>query len=564
MTLMSHHSPSHPVGRSHRKLLRAILLDEADAVEELAHWLDATDFDALDYTAFRLMPQIYDARRGDCAAVAGNGRIKGIYRYFQFRNALLMARVRETLSALSAAGITAVLFKGGAYALKYYATPALRPMADIDILIPPDSVAPAREILHRLGWEDVAPERDWGGLQHSIDYIRPDGLGLDVHWHALVETQDPSFSAGLIGRARGCHWNGLETQVLCPEDLILTSLCNAMREPEAMRLEWIPDILTLLAAEPDIDWPALWRTARRYGLYPAVLEGLRVAQEALDSPALANAIETMLTSDTAFLRQTLLTTLAEGRADTLTERGLAEAARLAAETAAATAPDALRQLDTRPGHPRYLRFSTHPCGSIRQLWLHRTHLPRITEVFEVVSRWRLHRILRHIEWDFAGTLSLPPGVLRLRDGPMPRTAYRTALRLADPVTRITARPGQCMHTEVFLANTSTRCWPVYGDSPRRIALSVHLLDARHTPLVWDNRRSYPAAQYPDRITLILPGDELACRLSWEAPTVPGHYTVSLDVVHEHVKWFSQAGNRMPVLDLEVLGPPAQDNPEKSP
>jgi hypothetical protein len=65
----------------------------------------------------------------------------------------------------------------------------------------------------------------------------------------------------------------------------------------------------------------------------------------------------------------------------------------------------------------------------------------------------------------------------------------------------------------------------------RVAASYHWRDAAGSDVVWDGRRSRLAREVP-------PGGSLAVQLALEAPAEPGDYTLILDLVREHIDWFS--------------------------
>jgi hypothetical protein len=78
------------------------------------------------------------------------------------------AAMLETLRVLSEHGIEAIALKGGALAHLIYPEPGLRPMEDIDILVAPDCVVRAREVLLSLGY--VAPRESsrYDRLYHHL------------------------------------------------------------------------------------------------------------------------------------------------------------------------------------------------------------------------------------------------------------------------------------------------------------------------------------------------------------------------------------------------------------
>jgi len=93
--------------------------------------------------------------------------------------------IPRVLDALAVAGVKPLVLKGGALAYSHYPSPALRPRADTDILIPPVLAKQAEETLARLGYEQS--QGITGDLiSYQASWSRSDHMGathgLDVHW----------------------------------------------------------------------------------------------------------------------------------------------------------------------------------------------------------------------------------------------------------------------------------------------------------------------------------------------------------------------------------------------
>jgi hypothetical protein len=91
--------------------------------------------------------------------------------------------------AFEAAGLRPVLFKGPALA-RYYPAPAVRETGDIDLLIAPDELRQAEEVLRAAGF------RYWAGggrlsTRYAVAYVREDDqqpVTFDLHpaWHEVA------------------------------------------------------------------------------------------------------------------------------------------------------------------------------------------------------------------------------------------------------------------------------------------------------------------------------------------------------------------------------------------
>lgn len=94
------------------------------------------------------------------------------------------AATAEVLDALDAAGIEALLLKGPSIARWLYSADDPRPYNDCDLLVGPDQIEPAAEVLTRLGFARRFDDRDlpsWWRA-HSTEWWRAGhGVAVDLH-----------------------------------------------------------------------------------------------------------------------------------------------------------------------------------------------------------------------------------------------------------------------------------------------------------------------------------------------------------------------------------------------
>jgi Uncharacterised nucleotidyltransferase len=138
--------------------------------------------------------------------------------------------IARLAAKLRMAGVQPIVLKGWAVA-RLYPEPALRPYGDLDLLIRPEQLAAAREVMSRGGY----------GLL-VIDLEHPDlpDLGFSLH--------------ELFARSRVALLGDAEVRVLSPEDQ-LRLLCLHFLRHGAWRPLWLVDIAVALEARPaDFDW----------------------------------------------------------------------------------------------------------------------------------------------------------------------------------------------------------------------------------------------------------------------------------------------------------------------
>jgi len=118
-------------------VLRAALLDGDAAVSAFREWVGRVDLDGdFDLATFRLPPLLYDNLRRLGIKHPLLDRLKGAYRLVWYKNHKLFDDLRPVMATLSQAGIRTMLLKGAPLVFNTYGSHTLRPMSDIDVLVP--------------------------------------------------------------------------------------------------------------------------------------------------------------------------------------------------------------------------------------------------------------------------------------------------------------------------------------------------------------------------------------------------------------------------------------------
>lgn len=118
------------------------------------------------------------------------------------------ARLQRVLATLAARGIEPVLLKGAGLAYTVFGGMARRPMHDLDLLVPRESLAPAVAALKAAGWKEAMGGRTterYVAHQHAPPLVAPDGDAGVVELHdALFPPGHPFLMDGgsVLGRAR--------------------------------------------------------------------------------------------------------------------------------------------------------------------------------------------------------------------------------------------------------------------------------------------------------------------------------------------------------------------------
>jgi len=236
------------------------------------------DFDYADGPELRLLPLAYanlgDAIRDDAVF----GRAGGLFRRTWTQNQLLFDRAAGALSALANAGIEPMLLKGAALSVLHYRSAGARPMADVDVLVPPFGAERAMAVLRAEGWRGEAePAERQIRIHHSYPF-RDGGVGhIDLHWFSLWQS---SSDRPLWGAARPLELAGAAALAPSPSDLLLVVCAHGTpRQPEPA-FRWIADAVTVIRTA-EVDWDRFAAEARRRNLAVAAAAALRYVREEL-------------------------------------------------------------------------------------------------------------------------------------------------------------------------------------------------------------------------------------------------------------------------------------------
>jgi putative nucleotidyltransferase-like protein len=195
------------------------------------------------------------------------------------------------LAALERAGVPVLPFKGVVLAARYYGTPALRPTADIDLLIRPHDLPRAEAAIRASGYQ---PRPGWGRRLddwvlrfRNLRFEKPDAPPLELH---IALTRLPVYRVGLADRviwggARTVEVVDLSTRYLDQGDELRYLSAHYVAQHGGERLLWLADIAAILAALPATwDWPAFVTRTTALRMASPVLAALTLAAAELEAP----------------------------------------------------------------------------------------------------------------------------------------------------------------------------------------------------------------------------------------------------------------------------------------
>lgn len=186
-------------------------------------------------------------------------------------NLRLLHHLSGVLDLLQQAEVDTVVLKGAALALLHYEHVGDRPMHDLDVMVRPEEVPRALAALRAAGWSYLVLHDDTRiesllPVRHSVALVR-DGVELDLHWHAMVESVGTGLDAELWATSVALEVDGQATRALGPADQVLHAVVHGLRWNPVPTIRWVADAHTVItSAGRDFDWRLLADRARRYHL----------------------------------------------------------------------------------------------------------------------------------------------------------------------------------------------------------------------------------------------------------------------------------------------------------
>lgn len=218
-------------------------------------------------------------------------RLRPAYRDIALRNAVLFRYTAQITKALAERGIPVMLLKGMHLARYTYAEPAMRSMADVDIMVPRDRLAEAEQVFLAHGYgptprPDLAEFCSWSN--HLAKLTKPNAPVFEVHWG--IERPTSPFRIDLTGlwrRARPDMLEDAPVLLLALEDLLLHLVLHVSYHHRFDRsaFKGLMDIHAVIVRHRDtIDWRVLADRSVEWGASGFVYATLKLSAQLLGTP----------------------------------------------------------------------------------------------------------------------------------------------------------------------------------------------------------------------------------------------------------------------------------------
>jgi hypothetical protein len=267
-------------------LLHAALDTDGKAAAHFSRWAGSVDLDGrMDVGSFNILPLLWWTLSAHGFEHPAMPRLKGVFRNSWVQATRRAAIAEEILAALRHEGIPTLCVKGLPLGLTHYERPALRPMNDLDIVVPPRHAPRAMEVLGARGFSSRAA--DWATdrvLRHAAQHIHPVHGEVDLHWHVLFECPQQSADAHFWSAAMPLQVGSEESLQLCPTDALVHVLVHGIRWNPFPPMRWIADAAMILRSDVRIDWERFLAFARCFRLEMRLSLGLHMLRHSFGLP----------------------------------------------------------------------------------------------------------------------------------------------------------------------------------------------------------------------------------------------------------------------------------------
>lgn len=217
----------------------------------------------------------------------------------QVRNRALINLLHDVLRTLEERGISAVPFKGPAFAEQYLADPLARPYSDLDLLISSGSLSQARQALQAAGFRDempLGPELEMIYRRTECEWNMARGGRVELHWGFVPRAYSVDFDFQSVApRLESQKLLGRDVLALSPEDTLVAIALHGAKHRWS-RLGYIYDVSAVLRS-PHLSPERALDIAKRSGLHRIVVIGTALAHTLLNVP-LPDEIVRAQTADT--------------------------------------------------------------------------------------------------------------------------------------------------------------------------------------------------------------------------------------------------------------------------
>jgi hypothetical protein len=287
-------------------LLRACLLSGTQGLEAWQKWRIVFENDELDKGSQNLLPLLYRNLQRQRIRDPLLARFKAEYFRTWSHNQLSFGRVAPLIAAFTESGIRTMILKGAALSVLFYEDQGLRPMADIDLLVPRDQLKQSIELLARLGWKSKYPlPQALVPFEHAGEFRDSGNQNLDLHWHVLWEGRQGLGDDDFWQTSMPIEINGVPTCSLVPADHLLHVCVHGAKWNDTPSLRWVADAMMIIrSANRGLDWNRLVAQAEKRQLTLPIRDTLEYLDTVLGANIPSRVLSDLQSARVSRLEQT--------------------------------------------------------------------------------------------------------------------------------------------------------------------------------------------------------------------------------------------------------------------
>jgi hypothetical protein len=246
-------------------LLKAALGEGEEAITAWRAWKAGGNLDRMDGGSFRLLPLLHSNLQRLGVTGPEITLLKGVRRRAWYQSQMLLRELMPIIEGWTDEGIPVTILKGPAVAQLHYGDLSVRPIVDVDAMIPKQFVRPLAERLLASGWQIITWAPDglsdaYLDYRHAIGLKSPSGAEIDLHWHVLHHCCNDEIDKALLKRAVPLDLMGVRVNAFDPTDQLVHACVQGMFYEGAATIRWIPDAVMVIRSA-EVDWGRLVRLA---------------------------------------------------------------------------------------------------------------------------------------------------------------------------------------------------------------------------------------------------------------------------------------------------------------
>ncbi len=214
-------------------------------------------------------------------------------------NMVLFNEFSRIFNVFNENGLACIALKGAHLAELVYSDPALRIMADLDILVKEVELSGAASLLQQMGYCTWNKTSDDPANHHLPPFIKKGAMPVEIHWGLhRVELPVTADIAGVWERAVPARLGSGKTLVLSVEDLLLQLSVHAFQHNFDLPLCSIYDVYeTIRSHQSKINWKELESRAHHWNAEKPLFLMLLLSVDLLGAAVSPEFLERMRPGD---------------------------------------------------------------------------------------------------------------------------------------------------------------------------------------------------------------------------------------------------------------------------